>query len=79
MLDSPPNSRLLVLEARSADRIGLAEGRGRSLRIALDEERNKENHGDEETKDDRQERPEVHFQPTACKISTQFEAAEDEV
>merc|ERR1719353_2491361 len=66
--DSPPISRLLVLEARSADRIRLAESVGRALRIALDEERDEENHRDEETEDDREERPERHIQPDCAAV-----------
>ena len=65
------DSRLLVLEESSADRIGLAEGDGRSLCIALDEESDEENNRDEETENDREERRERHVQPQKsmlCKV-----------
>merc|ERR1711907_457907 len=68
MLDSPPDSRLFVLVARSADRIGLAEGDCCSLCITLDEERNEENNRDEETENDREESPERHVQPDCASV-----------
>ena len=65
MLDSPLDSRLLVLVARSADRVGLAEAVGRSLCIALDVSRDEENNRDEEAENNREERRERHVQPAS--------------
>merc|ERR1719217_554390 len=62
--------RLLVLEAGAADRVRLAEGGGRALRIALDVEGDQEDDGDEEAEDGRQERAEAHVEANGPAIDS---------
>jgi len=59
---------LLVLEADAANRVGLAEGGGGALRVALDEEGDQEDDRDERAEDDGEEGAKGHLKANRAAV-----------